>query len=373
MTRPHVLYGLPHSLYTGPARAYLRKSGVAFVERSAREPEFRQQVMPAIGRSIIPVLATPEGRIVQDSVDIIDHFEAAGTALSAYPGSPRHLFLAHLFQLFGSQGLLRSAMHYRWSYYEAQGAFLDHAFGVSGAEDDPSRGAMRKMQSYLPGLGVRPDTIPLIEQGYHDLLAALEAHLAVHPYLLGGRPSIGDYGLFGPLFAHLGRDPVPADIMKRRAPATFRWIERLHAPDLDIPDMPNADGWLPGDAVPETLEALVAEMGAEMGAELTAKLAWLEDHYQRLAPADGDPVSAKPHQRTLGVTPSRYRGVPDEVGVQPYLLYMVQRTEAALAALRDADRAWADALLARSGLGCLGEARQARVDRRNHIEVWARP
>jgi len=373
MTRPHILYGLPHSLYTGPARAYLRKAGVAFVERAPREPEFRQQVMPVIGRSIIPVLVTADGQIVQDSVDIIDHVEAAGTALSAYPDSPRQRFLAHLFQLFGSQGLLRAAMHYRWSYYQAQDAFLDHAFGVSGAEDDPSRGAMRKMQSYLPGLGVRPDTIPLIEQGYIDLLAALEAHLSVHPYLLGGRPSIGDYGLFGPLFAHLGRDPVPADIMKRRAPSVFRWIERVHAPDLDIPDMPDADGWLAGDAVPDSLEALVAEMGAEMGAELGAKLAALEDHYQRLAPADGDPVSAKPHQRTIGQTISRYRGVPDEVGVQPYLLYMVQRTEAALGALSAEDRRWADDLLARHGLSAIGAPRQARVDRRNHIEVWARP
>ena len=373
MTRPNIRYGLPHSLYTGPARAYLRKAGVAFVERAPREPEFRQQVVPAIGRSIIPVLVTAEGEIIQDSVDIIDHFERAGPALSAYPDSPRQRFLAHLFQLFGSQGLLRAAMHYRWSYYDAQSAFLDHAFGVSGAEDDPSRGAMRKMQSYLPGLGVRPDTIPLIEQGYADLLAALEAHLSVHPYLLGGRPSIGDYGLFGPLFAHLGRDPVPADIMKRQAPAVFRWIERLHAPDLDIPDMREADGWLLGDAVPDTLEALVAEMGAEMGPELGAKLTALEDHFQRLGPADGDPVSAKPHQRTIGLAASRYRGVPDEVGVQPYLLYMVQRTEAALGALSPQDRRWADDLLARNGLSAIGTPRQAQVDRRHHIEVWARP
>lgn len=372
MNRSHILYGLPHSLYTGPARAYMRKAGVAFAERSPRDPEFRQQVMPAIGRSIIPVLVTADGAIVQDSVDIIDHFEATGTALSAYPESPRQRFLAHLFQLFGSQGLLRAAMHYRWTYYPAQAAFLDHAFGVSGAEDDPSRASMRKMQSYLPGLGVRPDTIPLIEQGYEDLLAALEAHFRIHPYLFGGRPSIGDYGLFGPLFAHLGRDPVPADIMKRQAPATFRWIERLHAPDLDIPDMPNADGWLSGDEIPPTLEAVVSEMGAEMGPEMTAKLDWLEDHFQNLSPADGQPVSAKPHQRTIGVAASRYRGLPDEVGVQPYLLYMVQRSQGALEALSADDRRWADELLARTGLSAIGAARQARVDRRDHIEVWSR-
>ena len=110
-----------------------------------------------------------------------------------------------------------------------------------------------------------------------------------------------------------------------------------------------------------------------MGAELGAKLAALEDHYQRLAPADGDPVSAKPHQRTIGQTISRYRGVPDEVGVQPYLLYMVQRTEAALGALSAEDRRWADDLLARNGLSAIGTSRQAQVDRRHHIEVWARP
>ena len=51
MTRQHILYGLPHSLYTGPARAYLRKQRVDFVERSPRDPEFVGHVLPAIGRS----------------------------------------------------------------------------------------------------------------------------------------------------------------------------------------------------------------------------------------------------------------------------------------------------------------------------------
>jgi glutathione S-transferase len=371
MTRPHILYGLPHSLYTGPARAYLRKQRVDFVERSPRDPEFAGHVLPAIGRSIIPVLVTAEGQIVQDSVDIIDHFEATGARLSAYPEGPRQRFVAHLLQLFGSQGLLRAAMHYRWTYYDQQAAFLDHAF-AAGGPPGAAQNVMRRMQSYLPGLGVRDETISLIEQGFADLLAALEAHLSAHPYLLGGRPSIGDYGLFGPLYAHLGRDPVPADIMKRTAPATYRWIERLHAPDLDIPDHPETDGWLADDAVPESLEAVVMEMGHEMGPELADKLAYLEAHYERTAPADGEPVSAKPHQRTLGLTASRYRGVPDQVGVQPYLLYVVQRSAAALSELTGADHVWATDLLSRAGLDGIGASRQARVDRRNHIEVWAR-
>src|SRR3989344_258289 len=108
MTRsPHVLYGLPHSLYTGPARAYLRKQGIAYVERTPRSEPFARDILPVIGRSIIPVMVTPEGEIVQDSVDIIDHFEANGAAsLSAYPPGPRQTFVALLLQLYGTQGLL---------------------------------------------------------------------------------------------------------------------------------------------------------------------------------------------------------------------------------------------------------------------------
>ena len=48
-----ILYGLPHSLYTGKVRAYLRKRGLAYVERSPAHPDFRAEVVPRIGRAII--------------------------------------------------------------------------------------------------------------------------------------------------------------------------------------------------------------------------------------------------------------------------------------------------------------------------------
>ena len=72
------------------------------------------------------------------------------------------------------------------------------------------------------------------------------------------RPSVGDYAMFGPLFAHLGRDPVPAMLMKTKAPNLFRWTERMNA-------VPISDGEYPGygedycgqDTVPETLIAVL--------------------------------------------------------------------------------------------------------------------
>ena len=98
---PHVLYGAPHSLYTGKARCYLRNQGIAYIERPTSHPDFAARIAPAIGRSIIPVLETPQGDIIQDSIDIIDHCERAGTRWPAYPGTPLQHVVAVIIEYFG--------------------------------------------------------------------------------------------------------------------------------------------------------------------------------------------------------------------------------------------------------------------------------
>ena len=118
MTKPVTLWGLPHSLYTGRARSYLRKQRIAYTERPPTDPDFAERVMPAIGRAIIPVVELPDGTIIQDTVDIIDHFEREGTVHGpvphpAYPTDAGLLALAHLFELYAVDGLTRHAMHYR--------------------------------------------------------------------------------------------------------------------------------------------------------------------------------------------------------------------------------------------------------------------
>ena len=365
------LWGLPHSLYTGPARAYLRKAGIAYVERSPQEPDFATAVLPRIGRAIIPVV-TRGDVLVQDSVDIIDHFERDGGPGRAYPPGPRQAVLAALFQLYGSQGLLAHAMHYRWSHYPAQARFIDHAFGLSGGGEIAER-TMARMRSYLPGLGVTPATAPLIERSFEALLDTLDAHFRAHPYLLGERASVGDYGLLGPLFAHLGRDPVPSDLMKRRAPAVFRWVERMNASDADLVEFPGAAAdYLADDAVPETLPPLIARMGADMGVPLADQIDFLARWVDEHRPDDGAPIAPRPSQRHVGMVATHFLSGPVEIAVAPYLLYMVQRVRRAIDALTATDRAWAEALLAPAGLWRpLTRPIAIGVDRRDHLEVWS--
>lgn len=368
-----ILYGLPHSLYTGKVRAYLRKRGLAYVERSPAHPDFRAEVVPRIGRAIIPVLQLPDGAYVQDSADIIDHLDRDAPRPGAVPEAALQRVVALVVQLYAVAGLTRHAMHYRWSCFDEQSAFLTHAFRAGG-DDKGAQAVMARMAGYLPMLGVTAETAPAIKGSYHDLLDALEGHFARHPYLLGGAPSIGDYALFGPLFAHLGRDPVPSQIMKNRAPSLFRWTERMQAPDADMPEFPDhAPDFLPDDAVADSLAPLLRHMGLDLFPGLQDMAAALALHVADHDPAEGAPVTGKPHQRILTTIRTRFRGVPHDSGVQPYLFYLWQKITDSVDALDADTRQRVATELDRHGLGeLLTIARPIRVERRDHREVWGR-
>ena len=47
-----------------------------------------------------------------------------------------------------------------------------------------------------------------------------------------------------PLYAHLGRDPVPKALMQSLAPNVYRWVERMNQPQ------PLAGEFLAGDEIP---------------------------------------------------------------------------------------------------------------------------
>lgn len=372
MSEPHLFFAAPHSLYSAKVRSYLRKQGIAYREVLPTDPRYTGEVVPRIGRGIIPVIQTPAGELVQDSVDIIDFFERQGVRYPAYPQEPRQRALALIIEYYGSLTLLRPAMHYRWSFLAEQEPFIRDAFLV-GSGPQMAEAIMARMQSYLPALGVSEQSIPQIEASFLRLLDILEAHFHEHPYLFGGRPSIADYGLIGPLFAHLGRDPVPERIMKQRAPRVARWVERMNASDLDSPEFPEAgDDFLPDDAVPATLEPLLTHMAEEIFPELDDALAFLDRWIAEQRPADGDPVAPAPHQRRIGALQTQFRGVPVQAGVQPYMVYLLARVEALLASLDEGARAALLGYLEGFGLAGvrLGE-RPYSVDRRNHIEVWA--
>ncbi len=67
---------------------------------------------------------------------------------------------------------------------------------------------MNRMRHAAMIFGVTEQSQPIVETLYLEYLDALNAHFEHYPIPLGWRPSIGDFGLLAPMYAHLGRDPI---------------------------------------------------------------------------------------------------------------------------------------------------------------------
>ncbi|MDJ0642472.1 MAG: glutathione S-transferase family protein [Erythrobacter sp.] len=331
-----LMYGSPASLFSGKARAFLDWKGVDYIEIAPNLEIRNEVIVPAVGRMIIPVMKLGDGTILQDTSLIIDHYEAAIGGPSVFPETPRQHFAARLLECFGDEWLVIPAMHYRWNYNEE---WIYGEFGRSVAPDAPAdqQVAAGKMvgqafKGFVPMLGIKEATIPGIEASYEALLADLDAHFAAHPFLFGTRPSIGDYGLIGPLYAHLYRDPESGKIMERLAPRVADWVRRMIDPAEPLPG-----DFLPDDEVPVTLQPILRRMMAEHLPFLIETARMLGEWHAK------NPDTELP--RGLGMAPFTIEGVAGEGAARTFSLWMLQRALDYRDALDRDDRAACDELL----------------------------
>jgi glutathione S-transferase len=349
------LYGAPCSLYTAKARACLRKNGIPFDERFQSHPRYKQHVLPTARNHRIPVMEREDGTIIQDSTLIIDDLE---TRFPAIPRTTGALRVVDLFiEAFADRSLLKAAMHYRWNFPDENLAFIRGEFGrilryADQAQwDSAGMSIAGRMSSYLPPLGITPESIPAIEGAYLKLLDALNAHFFHYPYLLGNAPSRADYGLMGPLYAHLGRDPYPVRIMLQRAPLVFRWVERMNASERHSPEFPDTDdSVVDAGALPATLVDVLGRVAIEYVPEFQATMAAFEKWNASKAqlPA-GTPVSEKGDQPSFGMIAYDLEGRTIHQASGGHTLWMNQRVTDTFAALQHDEKAKAEAIFARIG------------------------
>jgi len=370
MNNAHTLYAMPHSLYSGRARSYLIKNRIPFRELSTGHESFKAEILPQAKIPTIPTLKTADGLVIRDGTAIIEHFEQA-RGYPSHPPTPRQEVISSLFDMIGTDGLLRPAMHYRWNFPEENLAFLHHHFYHS-QRDVPGRAEktermMDKMR-FVAGLwGVSDETRELVETLYREFLAALNTHFSTSAYRLGGKASIGDFGLIAPLYAHLGRDPYPARLMQQEAVWVFRWVERMNRPDNDHPEcFEDASTYLADDAVPdsliEVLRILSTDLLPETRASAEALNLWLAEH---------EPASGTPAERFLGEMEFSVRGQHLRSVAQPYRFFQLQRVQDFFDRLPPAEQTSVQDLLKTAGLDELLALRLSRrLAQRENLEVW---
>ena len=385
MQRPYILWGTPHSLYTGKARSCLIKKGLGFVEKCPSHPDYKARVRQAVGLVTFPVLETPDGQCIQDSTDIVTYLDALDGSTSPTaitPCTPMQLMVARLIDGFGLEGLLQAAMHYRWSYRDEQELFLQTEFGrglYGGADRAARRNAGKRVMDFfsssLPALGITHESAPAIETAYEELLEALDVHFQSYPYVMGWRVSIADLGLIAPLYAHLGRDPYPSALMKKRAPNVARWVERMQLPNTpDGEYAPHDADWLPDDAIPNTLEPVLAlvfkDWGPQLGADIASYQQWLDAHPQLQA---GDLINANDKHMvhpTLGMVSYAWRGVQVQRASAVHGLWLFQKAQDAANAVSGDAKQKMDAWVERTGGQAVMDLRLPRaLERQNNLLV----
>jgi len=300
MTDPIALSGAPGSPYTRKMLSVLRYRRIPYRFMLPNNRALRDLPRPKV--QLMPTFYLPDGsgalQAVTDSTPLIRRFEGEYRGRSLIPGDPALAFLDQLIEDYADEWLTKAMFHYRWAY-EADiakaSAILPcwRGYSIPDADLAEAGGAFRERQiGRLRYVGSNPVTGPVVEAGYRRFLAAFEDHLRHFPYLMGGRPGASDFAVFGQLTQLVEFDPTPAALALQLAPRVTAWVGMME--DLSGLE-PAEDDWLSMDPVPETLTALLAEIGRVYPPVMLANAqAVAAGALEVTAQVDGEPWSQQP-------------------------------------------------------------------------------
>ncbi len=260
------VYGLTRSYFTRKMTGYLD-----YTERPWRltpgppDPSANPVAAAAGWNGGIPVVTTPDGIPMWDSTSMIEHLDAAPDTperRSVLPSDPTLAFLAYLLDDYSDEWFYRPAVGSRWSYPDNT-----VTSGWQIAEEFASvlpmpAGAVREMvvatmTNSLPALGVTAENIDAwMQDVVVPWFRVLDAHLDDGGYLLGDRPSIADFAVFGANAAHFVGDPYCRQLADEHGPAVVAHTNRLF-----VPHDHEFGPWLDPSELPETLVAVLADAG----------------------------------------------------------------------------------------------------------------
>jgi glutathione S-transferase len=320
MSKPFVHYAWHLSYFSGKTRSYLLYKNIPFVEKVINIYNFTVQAKKKTGAAVMPIVVTPEGEWLQDTSVIIDKLEQRFSTAPVVPNTPVQKIASYLMEMWGDEWWLVVAMYTRWCHSENYPLF-EHDAGKGLLPYLPQfmqkragAKAARQMRAHLPGLGIVREQLPLLDRWTRDTLDLLDAHFAQHPFLFGDKPSLGDFGMIGPMYAHLGRDPWSKRELIDPRRNVRNWVTRMTQPT------PLSGAFLGNDEIPATLTPIFRAMFREF-------IPPLEQTNREALKAMTTLPAGKPLPRGLGVIEfpmgdGRYRRA-----ALPYVLWMAQRIQ----------------------------------------------
>ncbi len=321
MTATHRIFGNELSPYSVKVRSYFRYKQIPH-EWIVRNPNVEEEFQRYAKLPLIPLVVTPEGKGLQDSTPIIEHFEPLYPEPSIHPPEPALGFLSALIEEYADEWGNKPMFHFRWFYepdQESAGERLARSMMPALSDAELPNGVAMIKSRMIPRLsfvGSSPATKDQIEGSFRTQLAILDRHLATRTYLFGERPAFGDFGLFAQLY-QCSTDPTPAAIMRTSAPHVVKWIQAMLGPRLEGA----FESW---DTLAPTLRPLLKqEVAAVFFPWSTANAkALAAGEKQFTLQLGGKPFSQetqKYHAKSLAALKARYAAVADKSQLDPIL------------------------------------------------------
>jgi glutathione S-transferase len=321
MAESYRIFGAEMSPYSVKVRSYFRYKGIPhqwILRNAASQAEYEKFAkLP-----IIPLVVTPEDTGIQDSTPIIDAIEKLYPEPGVHPVDGIVRFISELCEEFGDEWGNKWMFHYRWARDVDQRASAGRIARMrlpkaSEAELAAFAEKVRvRMVERIGFVGSNEVTAPQIETGFIEMLGLLNSHLESRPYLFGGRPAYGDFGLWGQ-FYELWTDPTAGALIEGGAPQVLDWVHRML--------WPKAEGVFETWATlkPTLMPILTRQVGAQFMTWSVANEKALAEAKDEFSVKLGDKVwiqkPQKYHARSLGVLRAKYAAVSDKAALDHVL------------------------------------------------------
>jgi glutathione S-transferase len=330
---PYRFHAFEISYFSAKVRPALRYKQLWYEEVRADLREIQRRT----GLGFIPVVVTPEDETWQDTSEILDHLEERHPSPPLFPKSPVQRVAAHLVEFYADEFGTIPAMHYRWGS-ELGEATARARFAAMIGNREIAKLAGDRMAAARLALGATDEAAPAIEAHTRDLLDALSAHFETQPYLLGGRMSLADCALMGPVYGHFFNDLVSRQLLLETAVPVCGWVERCNYPNTE-----QQTDWLEDDALSPSFREVLGVMGRDAVPVLLDVVRAVE------AWADERPADLEEPPRAVGLCETALRGTPLQRGALSYSLWMLHRTLDVYRALDEAARKRVDEALTGTG------------------------
>jgi glutathione S-transferase len=321
MSDVYRIFGVELSPFSVKIRSYFRYKQIPH-QWIVRDSETMADYQKYAKIPIVPLVVTPDEKGLQDSTPIMEQMDGLFPEPSIHPSDPVCAFVSLLLEEFGDEWGNKWMFHLRWAREEDRLSAAGRiAATMAPKGNEEARIAVRakvieRMSDRVWFVGSNDVTGPQIESGFRDALAQLDAHLATRPYLFGGRPSFGDFGLWGQIY-NAWTDPTGGAWIESTSPNVIDWLHRMTWPKPEG----DFESW---SSLEATLAPFLADQVGALfcpwtEANAAAMASDSEEFTVELASGTWTQKPQKYHAKSLVAIREKYAAVADKSGLDPVL------------------------------------------------------